>query len=173
MKKTALTRRSALKAQKGWGVVHGNLLGGKQALKRKNGLKKAKRRTKTPARKLKDRLWELCKQITRLKYGRHCYTCPARDLEGSNCHTGHFITDATCSTELSYDLRNLRVQCYHCNVNLSGNWVVFEQRLTQNHGSDYVAELKSRNIATKGLRYDILWYQAKVVEYEKILADLS
>lgn len=127
-----------------------------------------RRKSKTPLAKLKDKLWELCKQLTRAKYGNICYTCGAGGLEGSNWHTGHFITDSTCSTELSYDLKNLRPQCYRCNINLSGNWVAFEKKLIAKEGQEYVDDLKKRNQATIGLKYDILWYQNKVTEYQKL-----
>lgn len=125
-----------------------------------------KRKSRTPLAKLKDELWELCKLLTRKKHGYRCYTC-GKDVEFP--HTGHFITDATCSTELSYDLRNLRPQCYRCNMNLSGNWVAFEANLIRDHGQEYVDELKKRNQATKGLQYDILWYQRKIEEYKALL----
>lgn len=121
------------------------------------------RKKKTPLKKLKEHLWELCKQLTRLVHGYNCYTC------GALCeapHTGHFITDSTCSTELSYDLDNLRPQCYRCNIHLSGNWIAFERNLIRDKGKKWVEDLKKRNEKTKGLQYDILWYDRKVKEYE-------
>ena len=133
---------------------------------------KLRRKSRTPLAKIKDELWELCKQITRKRYGNRCYTCLKGPLEGSNWQTGHFITDATCSTELSYDLKNLRPQCYSCNINKSGNWVVFETKMIEFEGQEYVDELKRRNYATKGKKYDIIWYQNKIEEYKKILAGL-
>lgn len=120
-----------------------------------------------PIKKLKNKLWELCKQLTRLKYGNTCYTCGTRGLEGSNWHTGHFLTDSVCSTELSYDLANLRPQCYACNIHRSGNWPAFEEHLLRD-GVDIEA-LKRRNRDTKGRQYDRLWYQAKIAEYELLL----
>lgn len=128
-----------------------------------------RRKSKTPLAKAKDKLWELCKKITRLQYGNICYTCGKTGLEGSNWHTGHYITDSVCSAELSYALDNLRPQCYHCNINLSGNWPSFETNLLRDHGRKYIENLKKRNQATKGLKYDILWYQAKIQEYEALL----
>ena len=125
-----------------------------------------RRRSKSELAKLKDRLWELCKQLTRKVHGYNCYTC------GAHCeapHTGHFITDSTCSTELSYSLDNLRPQCYRCNIHLSGNWVVFEANLIRDNGQEWVDSLKKRNQATKGLQYDSLWYINKIAEYEALL----
>lgn len=131
---------------------------------------------KTPLRKrslnsqakLANRLWELCKILTRQVYGYKCYTCGAKVQYP---HTGHFITDSTCSTELSYDLKNLRPQCYPCNIHHSGNWIIFERNLIQDHGQEYVDELKKRNQATKGLKYDSLWFKAKIAEYEALVEE--
>lgn len=123
-----------------------------------------KRKSKTPLAKAKDKLWELCKELTRKRYGYNCYTC---GTYAKHPHTGHFITSSTCSTELRYDLSNLRPQCYACNVYRSGNWIEFEKRLID-EGVD-VEELKKRNERTKGLQYDISWYEEKTEEYEKLL----
>lgn len=132
-----------------------------------------KRRSRSELAKLKDRLWELCKQITRKQYGNKCYTCPATDLVGSNWHTGHFITDSTCSTELSYDLANLRPQCYSCNIHKSGNTLVFRRRLMQEIDKDFPDLLEQRNEETKGLQYDIIWYREKVEELTALLTSLG
>lgn len=122
--------------------------------------------------KAKDKLWELCKQIIRKKYGNTCYTCGTTGLAGSNWQTGHFITSSTCSTELRYDLKNLRPQCYRCNISLSGNWQRFEERLIWDEGQEYVDELKRRNRETQGQKYGLVWIKAKTEEYKEILKAL-
>lgn len=124
---------------------------------------------KSAATKQKEKLWELCKQITRKRWGNICYTCGAQNLEGSNWHTGHFITDSTCSTELSYDLDNLRPQCYACNIHRSGYWVEFERRMIQENGAEWVEALKQRNRDTKGNKYGSFWITQKIEEYKEIL----
>lgn len=140
-------------------------------LKRKTPLKASVRpKARRKGRKPTHVLWELCKALTRAKYGNSCYTCPAKDLAGSNWHTGHFITKSICSNELAYDLLNLRPQCYHCNINLSGNWPAFESRLVREHGREYAEELKRRNFETKGKKYGTPWVLAKIAEYEALLA---
>lgn len=132
-----------------------------------------KRRKKTPLEIAKDKLWELCKTITRLEHGNVCYTCGKPNLEGSSWQTGHFISSSICSTELRYDLSNLRPQCYNCNINKSGNWLAFEQHLTHAHGKDYVTKLKKRNEKTKGKQYDLLWYRDKIEEHKAYLSELQ
>lgn len=130
---------------------------------------KRRRRKKGELTKLKDKLWDLCRQITRKKYGNICYTCGKGPLTGSSYQTGHFITSSNCSIELRYDLKNLAIQCYNCNINKSGNWVVFEKLLTDLHGPEFVAELKSRNLATKGKVYPLEWFISRIEEYKSLL----
>ena len=133
--------------------------------------KKVKKKKPTIT-KLKLKLWELCKTITRTRHGNTCYSCRKEGLAGSNWHTGHFIASSVCSTELRYDLGNLRPQCYHCNINLSGNWIAFEEQLLQEMGDKHAATLKKRNQLTKGAMYRDDWYHAKLAEYEAIVKTL-
>jgi 5-methylcytosine-specific restriction endonuclease McrA len=128
--------------------------------------KATKPRKKTSAlAKLKKQLWQLCREITIKRDGSDCFTCTSKNLEGSSRQLGHFISSSICSTELRYDLRNLRIQCYSCNIHKSGNWLAYENRLIREHGEDYVRELKDRNEKTKSLMYREDWYQAKIAEY--------
>lgn len=126
-----------------------------------------KRKSKTDSAKLRAKLWELCKQLTRKNYGYNCYTC------GQGCeapHTGHFISSSVCSGELRYSLDNLRPQCYRCNIHLSGNWLAYEQRLITDEGKDFVETLKKRNQETKNIKYDSIWYQEKIKKYQELLS---
>lgn len=68
---------------------------------------------------------------------------------------------------MRYSLDNLRPQCWRCNINLSGNWVAFEDHLKADGVN--VEALKQRNRDTKGKQYDSLWYQAKIAEYKAIM----
>lgn len=127
-----------------------------------------RRKSKTDGAKLKAKLWELCKQLTRKNYGYNCYTC------GQTCeapHTGHFISSSVCSAELRYNLDNLRPQCYRCNIHLSGNWLAYEQRLESEKGEKWVEALKKRNQETKNLKYDSIWYEGKIIEYQELLTN--
>lgn len=125
-----------------------------------------RRKSKSEIRKLQDKLWELCKQIIRLRYPHFCYTC-GKPIEGSNCQTGHFIPKASCPAELKYSLDNLRLQCYHCNINLGGNGSEFYRRLEQEKGKEFVESLFARKHQT--IKADKYWYMAKIDEYTKIL----
>lgn len=119
---------------------------------------------------LKKKLWELCKQIIRLKYGNTCYTCDKQGLAGSSWHTGHFIASSIGGAFLRYDLRNLRPQCYRCNIDLSGNGAIFYRKMVEREGQEYVDRIfrdKQRII-----KADNLFFENKIIEYTKILETL-
>lgn len=161
MKKTPLRRKSALKAKKGIRVA-------KSPKKRSELIVEPRRRKKkTDLQRAKDKLWKLCKEITLKRYGNDCYTCPSKDLQGSNCQLGHFISSSICSAEMRYELRNLRIQCYSCNIHKSGNWPVFEKNLKRD-GID-VDYLKRHNEETKGEQYDTIWYTEQIERYQLLL----
>lgn len=127
-----------------------------------------KNRVKTPSlRLLKKRLWQLCKELTRLHYGNTCFTCGAKNIQGSNWQTGHFLPSSVCSVEMRYSLDNLRPQCAACNIWKSGNWPAYELAL-EKEGID-TSELKRRNIHTVGQKYDFMWYKEKIAIYQKLL----
>ncbi len=95
---------------------------------------------------IQKKLWVECKRIVRDIYKRgdgtyNCYTCPQTNLTGSNCQTGHFIPKSVCGAFLKYDLRNLRIQCFRCNCNLSGNGAIFYRNMVRDEGQEYVDQL--------------------------------
>lgn len=119
---------------------------------------------------LKKKLWEECKRIIRAKYivsGKYtCFTCGKNIENMSSVHTSHFIPSAACGTYLRYDLRNLRICCYFCNVNLGGNGSMYYRRLVETEGQEYVDQLfKDKNITIKA---DSIWYQNKLEEYKSL-----
>ena len=163
MKRTQLKRKTGLQARTPL-----------KASKRPLGASKPPkpRKRTSPLAKLKKQLWQLCREITIKRDGSDCYTCPSKNLEGSSRQLGHFISSSICSTELRYDLKNLRIQCYACNIHKSGNWLAYENRLIREHGADYVASLKARNEETKGLMYREDWYENKIAEYQELLDNM-
>lgn len=128
------------------------------------------RRGKSDLSKLKAKLWDLCRQLVKLRHPHVCYTCGKTLTAGSNdFHTGHFISSSICSTALRYDLDNLRPQCASCNIWKSGNWLAFEEHLNRDMGATFTEDLKKRNYATKGLAYKTDWYERKIEEYKALL----
>jgi len=153
----------------------------KQAIKRLNFVSKKKSSTKPKVSKkkattgqinrFKTKLWELCKQIIRLKYGNTCYTCGKTGLSGSSWQTGHFIPSSVGGAYLRYDLRNLRPQCYYCNINLGGSGATFYKNLVERESQEYVNQIfKDKNIIIKA---DEWWYISKIAEYEIYLQELQ
>lgn len=133
-----------------------------------------KRRKKSELTKGKEKLWELCKKITRKRYQREdglwtCYTSEVTLDEPSRVQTGHFIPSSLCSMELRYDLKNLRPQSFRENINHSGNPHQYRRNLIRDHGEEYVKELEERNEKTKGGNYGLFWIKQKIEEYEKLL----
>ena len=125
---------------------------------------KKKKQNKT--KKLKDRLWELCKTIVRKRDGNVCFICRNGGLEGSGWHTGHLHPSSTCGAYLRYDLRNLHSSCYNCNINLGGNGAEFLIRLVQVYGKEFSDRLyKDKSVILKA---DSIFYGKKIMEFEEI-----
>ena len=122
-------------------------------------------------RSLRTKLWELSKAITRARYGNICYTCGKGPLVGSGWHTGHFIPRSICGFYLRYDLRNLRPQCYGCNIDRGGNGAIFYRNLVRDEGQAYVDQLfAEKELITKETKD---FYFAKIAEYTLILGKLG
>jgi 5-methylcytosine-specific restriction endonuclease McrA len=155
----------AVKRVKNYGVVKVPTKTPKTTLK--STVAPKKRKKKSDLSKLKAQLWKLCREIQIKRYGSDCYTCPSKNLEGSSRHLGHFIPSSVCSTVMRYDLDNLRVQCYSCNIHKSGNWIEYEKHLIRD-GID-VQELKDRNEKTKGGMFREDWYKNQIELYTNLL----
>jgi hypothetical protein len=132
---------------------------------------KAKKKVKSLIKGLKVKLWELCKQIIRTKYGNKCYTCGKCGLEGSSWHTGHFIPSSVGGILLRFNLNNLRPQCYYCNINLGGNGSSFYKNLVEIEGQKYVDDLFVLKNQTAKANEE--FYRNKINDYEKIWHDLK
>ncbi len=118
--------------------------------------------------KLKKKLRSLFSLYVRKRDGYKCVTC-GKAGEGSQIHGGHFITGATCGTELYFDETNVHAQCYHCNINLSGNWVRYEDFMLRQYGLKHVEDLKKRRTLEMGRKVGTEWYEDRIVHYSGIL----
>lgn len=128
---------------------------------------------RTPLRKkgkqkisvIQRQLWELCKSIIRRKYGNVCYTCGAKGLNGANWHTGHLFPKAALGAYMKYDLRVLRPQCYHCNINLGGNGAIYYRKMLEEFGQAYMDQLeRDKQISVKAMDH----YLKLIEEYREI-----
>lgn len=75
-----------------------------------------------------------------LDEGNGCYTCGTH--ETVQWEAGHFRSRGACSSARFDIERNIRTQCHHCNVALSGNLGIFRARLAEEIGEDSVQELE-------------------------------
>jgi hypothetical protein len=111
-----------------------------------------KKKSKSPIRKLQDDLWKECRRIANTLYKPQngvfrCFTCN-NEISGSNKQLGHFLPKSVCGAFLKYDLRNLRWQCYMCNIHLSGNGAVFYRKLVEIEGQEYVDKIFADKLKT-------------------------
>lgn len=112
---------------------------------------------------LKKSLWKAFSKFIRERDNYTCFTC-GKKAEGAGMHAGHFITGATCPTELYFSEMNVHAQCYHCNINLSGNWVIYEQKMLSKYGEEVVNTLKKSRFTID--KKDWSWYHEKIAHYE-------
>lgn len=146
----------------------------KTPLKRKVGLKhggKLRKESKQPISVIQRKLWVLCREIIRKRHGNVCYTCGKKGLQGSDWQTGHLWAKAALGANLKYDLRVLRPQCYHCNINLGGAGADFWVNMVRENGETYMDFLKAERWEAPIKAYD--HYVALIPQYQEILARLS
>lgn len=137
----------------------------KQPFKRVKKPKRAK--VASEIKRAKKRLWSLAREYVFKTYGSNCYTCPAKNLQGSNRQCGHMWPKAVLSNHLKYDHRVLRAQDFRCNINFGGNGAVFYAQMLKEIGSEKMFELeKERMVSVKA---DLPFFLGKIAEYEELL----
>jgi hypothetical protein len=125
-----------------------------------------KRKSKSETRKIQDLLWQECRRITKSRYpAPHiCFTC-RKPIEGSGCQLGHFIPNSVGGASLRYNLDNLRLQCYYCNINCGGQGAIFYRNLVEEKGQEFVDnlfKLKQKSVNALDL------YKKLLEEYKNI-----
>lgn len=134
-----------------------------------------------PLKKLKKDLWTQFSKWVRKTEGGICFSCGKKvpdyyDRYGNlkegwkAAQGGHFITGAICPPNLYFDERNVHCQCYHCNINLSGNWLNYEIKMIDKYGIEVVNELKS--IAHQVVDWTAEDYEKRIAYYKKSFNDL-
>lgn len=110
-------------------------------IKKARKLPKSKPKPKRlPISKVTRLLWNECKRLIRER-DKDCFTCEAKNLQGSNAQCGHFIPSSTCGAYLRFDLRNLALQCMRCNIHGGGQGAIFYENLKRKHGQAFVNQL--------------------------------
>lgn len=92
------------------------------------------------------KLWQECRRVADILYPPNCYTCPAKNLIGSNKQLGHVpYPKSILGAILKYDMRCLRWQCYSCNINKGGMGAVALETMTKEKGKAHIEQIKKDN----------------------------
>ena len=94
---------------------------------------------------VKGKAWEAVKRYVRRKE-KDCYTCEAKDLQGQNAQAGHFLPVAIVGSNnrLSWDERQIHLQCGRCNGAGQGQQVAYRRHLIEDYGEEAVQEIEKR-----------------------------
>ena len=115
---------------------------------------------RTPLKIAKDKAWDEFSAFIRV---RDCLRTSGTLEEGVciSCHravpfkgsqAGHFIAGRTNAILLDEDLVHL--QCYHCNVGLSGNYVEYFVAMEKLYTREEIDIFRSRKALTKKMKID-------------------
>lgn len=117
-----------------------------------------------PISKIQRKIWEHCRRI-KYKPVVDCYTCGAKDLQGSNRQLGHMWAKASIGANLKYSLDILEWQCSRCNIWNGGMGADFYKRKLKELGKKRMDELeKMRNESVKAYDY----YLELLQKYENL-----
>ena len=122
--------------------------------------------TKIDLRTIADSIFS---KIIRIKYSdwreyAYCYTCDKVD-EWQNLQCGHYYSRGKMNTR--YEERNSRVQCYYCNIKISGNYREYTLRLIKEIGIEKVKEMKTESETL--VKITKMWYYNIILKLEKRL----
>lgn len=134
-------------------------------------------------KKLKKDLWTVFSQYIRLRDKGVCFTCGKKipdyyDRNGNlrpgwkAGQAGHFITAKTCGLALYFDEFNVHCQCYHCNINLSGNWVEYEKAIIRKYGKEKCEELK-RMKDESPVKWKPEYFKDNIMYYKLLIKSLE
>lgn len=107
--------------------------------------------------KIQKEIWKECRRVALKIYKNDCYTCPAKNLTGSNCQLGHVpFPKSVLGAYLKYDMRVLRWQCMRCNCHMGGMGAEAYKRMLKEEGQAYMDKLeKDRQISVKAIDHYI------------------
>jgi hypothetical protein len=97
--------------------------------------------------------WEAVKRWSR-RIWSDCYTCGAPNLTSYNAQAGHCwpVAIVGSNNTLSWEPRQIRLQCGRCNGPGQGEQAIFEKKLEVELGKKVFAELKARRYKTDPIK---------------------
>ena len=120
--------------------------------------------------KLKKKLWKHFSLYIRTRDKYTCFTC-GKVAHGSGMHSGHYIPKSVGGVALYFHEKNVHAQCYHCNINLSGNSDIYLQNLVKRYGEEIIDEI--RLLRQEINKWSLQDYTDKIEYYEEKLRKLS
>ena len=122
---------------------------------------------------LKKKLWRLTSEYVRLSSVDangycSCVTC-GRTEHYKKMQAGHFIPQAQ-GNAVRFDLRNIHVQCYRCNINLGGNGPEYYPFMLEKYGQDVIDEL--RKLSNTSVKFTAPELQDMIKEMERKIEEL-
>jgi len=125
-------------------------------------MKKVKRKKPTVS-KLKKKLWKVFTLYIKNRDKWTCFTC-GRQAKGAGMHSGHYIAKSVGGLALYFHEKNVNAQCYHCNIDLSGNSDVYIQKLIGKYGEEVIDEI--RLLRQEITKWTIQDYEEKILFYQ-------
>jgi hypothetical protein len=121
---------------------------------------------KQPISKIQKLLWAECRRVADILYKNDCYTCPAKNLQGSNKQLGHVPwPKSVLSAFAKYDMRFLRWQCMRCNIHGGGMGAEAYEKMLKEVGQEAFERMKKDKLKIVKA-YD--HYVSQLEEYKKL-----
>jgi len=128
---------------------------------RKTKLRKVSKQSISKIQKL---LWVECRRIADILYKNDCYTCEAKNLQGSNKQLGHVPwPKSVLGASTKYDMRFLRWQCMRCNIHGGGMGATAYKRMMEEDPETLSQMEKDRHKLVKAMDH----YLSLLEEYKK------
>lgn len=117
----------------------------------------------------KAKAWQAVRAYVKAKE-RDCYTCSARNLTGINAQAGHCwpVGHVGSNNRLSWDERQIHLQCSRCNGAGQGEQSAYKIRLIRDYGEQAVKDLEARRWKVDPIKS----WQEVIEHYQNLLANL-
>lgn len=117
----------------------------------------------------KGRAWEAVRKYVKAKE-KDCYTCGSKRLEGINAQAGHFLPVGLVGSNntLSWDERQIHLQCGRCNGVGQGQQVAYRAKLVEDYGEEAVKGLEIRRHKIDPIKN----WQVIIAHYEALVDNL-